>query len=160
MKSSKRTSTRIVLFCCALLFGTLLFAALQGCEGSIFDPPPVQIPNGEYRGSYALLRKNPSDLNAQGATYAEAQVALVINSTSRTYRFIPLGDSLTPPASEGSYILRFTRITLRDRSNRTFADPSLVLNGEFTYTFDGTSLILSQADSVRRREHTVVLMRF
>jgi hypothetical protein len=155
MNYSKRTRKRIIAYC-----STLLLFLVAGCETSIFDPPPVQIPNGEYRGSYSLLRSNPNDRNPQGTTYSESQVAFIINSSSLTYRIIPQGDTLSPPASEGSYSLRYTRITLRDRTNRTFADPSLVLNGDFTYTFDGTSLILSQKDTVRKREHTLVLMRF
>jgi hypothetical protein len=131
-----------------------------GCERSIFDSPAQELPNGEYRGSYSLTRLNPTDKNAKGTNYAEADIALVLNKTNRTYKVIPLGDSTTPPASEGTYSLRYTLITFRDRSNTTFSDPSLVINGEFTYTFDGSSLVLSQNDSTRRREHSAVLLRF
>jgi hypothetical protein len=131
-----------------------------GCEGSIFDPPAQQLPSGEYRGSYSLERLNPSDKNAQGTGYAEANIALILNPTNRTYKVIPLGDSLTPPPSEGTYSLRYTRLTFRDRSSTTFRDPSLVINGEFNYTFDGSSLVFSQNDTMRRREHTAVLTRF
>jgi hypothetical protein len=138
----------------------LALLLVVGCESSIFDPPVQEIPTGEYRGSYSLTRLNPTDKNAKGTNYAEASMALVLNTTNRTYKVIPLGDSATPPASEGTYSLRYTRITFRDRSSTIFSDPSLVINGEFTYTFDGSSLVLSQNDSTRRREHSAFLTRF
>lgn len=145
------------------VYALLSFTAallMLGCERSIFDPPVQELPSGEYRGSYSLTRLNPTDKNPKGTNYAEANMALVLNTTNRTYKIVPLGDSATPPASEGTYGLRYTRITFRDRSSTTFSDPSLVINGEFTYTFDGSSLVLSQNDSTRRREHSAFLTRF
>ncbi len=141
-----------------LLLGVLLI--LSSCEdgGSIFDPPPQNIPTGEYRGQYTLLRSNPSDTSIRRGVYTEVSMAFVVNSTTRTYRITPTDTSFLP-ASEGAYTLRYGRITLRDRSQRTFRDPSLVLNGEFIYTFDGNSLVLSQKDSVRRREYGLIMMR-
>ncbi|TAE25440.1 MAG: hypothetical protein EAZ92_11735 [Candidatus Kapaibacterium sp.] len=138
----------------------VMLTVFVSCEdgGSIFDPPAQNIPTGEYRGPYMLSRSNPSDTSIRGTLYNEVSMALVINSTTRSYRIAPFDTSFLP-ASEGSYTLRYGRITLRDRSQRTFRDPSLVLSGEFTYTFDGTSLILSQKDSVRRREYSLILMR-
>jgi hypothetical protein len=133
---------------------------IAACERSIFEVSPQEIPTGEYRGSYSLLRKNASDRNAQGTNFAEGTMALVVNATSRTYRVVALTDSLTPPSSEGTYLLRFGVITFRDRSARTFQDPSTVFNGDYTYTYDGSSLVITLTDTVRKREHSAFLTRF
>lgn len=146
--------------CAYAVLSIIAVMLVFGCETSIFDPPAQQLPNGEYRGSYSLTRLNPADKNANGSNYAEANMALVLNTANRTYKIVPLDDSATPPASEGTYSLRYTRITFRDRSSQAFRDPSLVINGEFTYTFDGSSLVLSLNDTTRRREHSAFLMRF
>lgn len=130
---------------------------VQSC---IFEPPAKELPTGQYRGSYSLNRNNPNDKNEQGTTYAESNMTLILNSSTFSYKVVPLGDSITPPASEGTYSLRYGFITLKDRSQKVFRDPSLVMNGEFVYTYDGSSLVMTRKDTVNKREHTLVLMRF
>lgn len=155
---------KVCLFICTRVFCCACFIAGWGlvaaCERSIFDAAPQEIPTGEYRGSYSLLRQNPNDRNAAGTNLAEGTMSLVVNATSRTYRVVALTDSLTPPSSEGTYSLRYTTITFRDRSQRAFQDPSTVFNGDYTYTYDGSSLVIILKDTVRKREHNAVLTRF
>lgn len=136
-----------------LVLGTSWFA---GCSDEILNPP-VEIPSGEYRGQYTLTHNNPADtLGLRGGL---SEITLSINSTLKTYSLTPFGDSSRILSSQGAYKLAYRKITFTDRSMKTVSDMSLLLNGEFTYTFDGANLVLTQSDATTKRERSFFLLR-
>lgn len=148
-------------------YGHLLFHGLQWLLLSAIvlilsscnvNGPGVRITTGNYVGEIILTRNAPGDTTAQGYKVQSAEITLIINADSQTYRFAPRGDSTIILSSNGSYTLTFGKITFTDRSNRTFPDPSLVINGECTYTFDGSSLVINQTDTRTKREKSMILI--
>ncbi len=142
-------------------FQWLCFCAVAFCIASCsaLNGPGVRIPTGTYLGEIVLTRTAPSDTTAQGYKLQSGEVAFVINADAQTYRFAPRGDSSIIVSSNGSFVTTFGKITFTDRSNRTFPDPSLVMNGECTYTFDGAILVINQTDSRTKREKNMILVR-
>lgn len=136
-----------------LVFGTLW---LTGCSDDILNPP-VDIPSGEYQGQYALSHNNPAD--TLGLRSGVSEITLSINSTLKTYSLKPFGDSSRILSSQGAYKLAYRKITFTDRSMKTVSDMALLLNGEFTYTFDGVNLVITQSDAATKREKSFFLLR-
>lgn len=135
-----------------------LFTIVLVLSGCNLNGPGVRIPTGNYAGEMILTRNAPGDTTAQGYRLQAAELVLRINADSQTYRFTPRGDSTIILSSNGSYALTFGKITFTDRSNRTFSDPSLVMSGECTYTFDGSNLVINQTDTRTKREKSMILV--
>jgi hypothetical protein len=139
-----------------LCFSTLGTVCLTGCSDDILNPP-VEIPTGSYQGQYTFTRKNPGDtLGIRGGL---SEIVLTMNATLKTYSLAPVGDSSRILSSQGAYKLAFRKITFTDRSMKTVPDVSLLLNGEFVYTFDGANLVITQNDAATNREKTFYLIR-
>lgn len=137
-------------------FFVLGTAWLSGCSDDVLNPP-VEIPTGDYQGQYTLSRGNPSD--TIGVRNGMNEVILTINATLKTYRLAPIGDSSNIVSGQGIYKLAYRKITFTDRSMKTVPDISLLLNGEYVYTFDGSNLVISQNDAATKREKAFYLVR-
>lgn len=151
----KRQSYFLVL---PFLFSLVVFGAswLAGCSDDILNPP-VDIPSGEYQGQYTLLHNNPAD--TVGLRSGVSEITLSFNSALKTYSLKPFSDSSRILSSQGAYKLAYRKITFTDRSMKTVSDTALLLNGEFTYTFDGANLVLTQSDAATKREKSFFLLR-
>ncbi|MCS6807638.1 MAG: hypothetical protein NZ661_02370 [Candidatus Kapabacteria bacterium] len=120
----------------------------------------VEIPTGKYVGEYTILRTAPADTTLGGNRVQSTDVTMLINAEQRTYRCAPVSDSSILAASNGVYALAHTRITFTDRSSATLArDASRVIQGQFSYTFDGIHLIMKQTDAQTQRERSFFLLR-
>jgi hypothetical protein len=134
--------------------GALVALAFFSACTALFNTP-VEIPTGEYRGDYSITNADPADtLFAFGKSN---EISLTINAAAQTYSVIPHKDSSIVVSSQGVYALELRRITFTDRTRAAFADTALVLRGEWSYTFDGTNLILKKTEN--RQERTMVLLR-
>jgi hypothetical protein len=142
----------------ASLLLILLLCKDIGCTNDLLNPG-VQIPTGQYAGQYSLTRTASGDTSAGGARFETSEASLIINADLKTYRFAPIGDSTSLVSSQGVYTLAHTQITFTDRSMRNFPDPSLVMNGECVYTFDGTNLVITKTDAQTKREKQLFLVR-
>ncbi len=141
-----------------ILSATILFFGLWACTNDFLNPG-VQIPSGQYTGTCTLTRNGAGDTLANGVRFQSSEVTLVINADQTTYRFVPMGDSSSILASNGVYTLAHLKLTLTDRTGRTFSDPALVMNGECSYTYDGANLVITQIDNQRKRERSLFLLR-
>lgn len=139
-----------------LCFFTLGTVCLMGCSDDILNPP-VEIPTGSYQGQYTFTRQNASDTLGVGTGMSE--IVLTMNAALKTYSLTPVGDSSIIVSSLGAYKLAFRKITFTDRSMKMMPNASLLLNGEFVYTFDGTNLVITQNDVATNREKTFYLIR-
>lgn len=64
-----------------------------------------------------------------------------------------------PPAGRGSYSVHGTIITLTDNIAHTAElDWTLILNGDFDYSFNGKTLTLAQDDTRFHRYRTITLL--
>lgn len=133
--------------------GALALAVVSACT-ALFNTP-VEIPTGEYRGDYSIRNVNPADTSF--AFGKSNEVSLTLNAAAQTYIVTPRGDSNLIVSSQGIYALALRKITFTDRTRISFADTALVLRGEWSYTFDGTNLILQKTEN--QRERTIVLLR-
>lgn len=134
-----------VLFLCLIL--------LTGCKK---DENPVEDNNnishvfeaGTYNGKFSITSNGIEE---------SGNVTFIF--TDSTYSCVPK-TPLLPPLGSGIYEKTDKTIRLRDTAvHPANFDWSLILNGFFDYTFNGTSLKMTQNDSVNNRNRVIDLVR-
>jgi hypothetical protein len=122
----------------------ILILFFSACEEEGITLP---LRNGTYVGTFSIKRDDGA-VQAGGVTFT---------FRGNTYSCIPENLYL-PPSGAGSYRLSGNTLTLTDTARHTAEfDWTLILNGDFTYSFDGNILTLIQDDIKYRRYRTIEL---
>jgi hypothetical protein len=126
-----------------LLFGILII--LSGCTKQVVN----RIPDGTYTGTF--IRTSPK------ARYAPANVSLVISGN----RYSGTSDKDNYPAiCSGSYLVQGSMLKVKNACVFTAdVDRSLIFNGDFEYTFDGTKLQIVKKYSLEGKYDTYILQK-
>jgi hypothetical protein len=121
-----------------LLFALIL---LHGCTDATMDISKTTPPDkGTYTGTFAFT---------EGGMTSSGGVTFLFTDTS--YTCVPEKPFL-PPAGGGAYSVEKNIITLTDHAPHTANfDWTLILNGDFEFTSEGTALTLTQADAQHNR---------
>jgi hypothetical protein len=117
------------------------------------ETEPLATIDGNYQGLYFITHNYGTD-----SSYTlQGNVTFEFNSGK--YTCIP-EKNLLPPSGKGNYILDKYKIVLIDKVGHTSEfDPSLILNGDFYYSFDGVNLLLLQEDKHHMRLHRINLTK-
>ena len=122
---------------------------LTGCDIED-EPPEIQ---GVYKGTYSRTEYFATD----SVSTREGPATFKFTGTD----YSCYGEEFyLPPGGAGEYTISDSKIILIDLVGHTAEfDWSLILNGEFDYSFDGKNLILTQHDTKRGRFHRATLIK-
>ncbi len=128
------------------------FLAFSACSDSSSPSDPalfLSSLNGTYRGTFTIT----------GKTGYAATGVVTFTFTADAYECHPETMYL-PPAGAGKLTILLHTIVLRDTVPHTAEfDWTLILNGPFSYAFDGTHLVLVQDDETYQRHRVIDLTR-
>jgi len=130
-----------------LIFVTSIF--LISC-GSV---EPDSVIDGNYVGTYSITHNYGTD----SAYTLHGEITFEFSKGS--YKYLGTKYSL-PPESGGKYCLNRRKIKLIDNGRHNGnIDPTLLLNGDFNYSFNGARLILEQQDNKYKYYHRLYLSK-
>jgi hypothetical protein len=120
--------------------------ACSACSDAGPDPPLL---DGTYQGTFTITQENgPVESGTVRITFGGDGY-----SCTPEQRYLP-------PSGGGLFLLSGRTLTLKDTAVHTAEfDWTLILNGEFSFTFDGSRLLLEQQDQRHRRHRTIDLKR-
>jgi hypothetical protein len=161
-----RTSSAFMLalrsFLTALLRGSLptmlmlcaLAASLCVNACALFEPQPVNIPDGLYEGEYTATYKDKPPTNRTET----GSVSVTLSKGTFTIQSASKPDIV--PQGKGNYSLKYRQITFDDRTERTTPFDTLrLVNGNYVYTFDGANLVMTQDDDERKISRQMFVFR-
>ncbi|HSP88994.1 MAG TPA: hypothetical protein VLN45_12735 [Ignavibacteriaceae bacterium] len=128
------------------LFFILLAFTFNTCtEEEIFFTPG----NGTYEGIFTIVESNNSTQSGK----------VTFTLSNNNYSSSPEKRYL-PPAGGGAFQINKNKIFLEDKIIHTADfDWTLILNGEFEFTYDGVKLILTQNDLQFNRFRKIELIK-
>ena len=114
--------------------------------------------SGKYIGMYSLTQKAGSD------SAFVLKGPITFEFTAKTYKYegsyVSNSVSYLPPGGIGTFSIDFLTVILTDTvGHNAFIDPTLILQGKFTYTIRGDNLLMNQNDTIRRRIHHLDLIK-
>jgi len=132
-----------------LVFVFIISIISSGC-GSV---EPTSVIDGNYEGVYSITHNYVTD----SAYTLQGPVSFTFSKGK--YKCMP--EKLwTPPSGSGIYRVGRQKITLINKSGHTTDfDPSLILDGDFNYSFNGERLFLTQENKSLNRFHSINIYR-
>jgi hypothetical protein len=128
------------------LFLCSITVLLSACSDVGLDLPPL---DGTYHGTFTITEEG---LPAESGT--------VTFTFSGDGYFCRPERKYVPPSGGGLFLVIGRTMTLTDTAVHTAEfDWSLILGGEFSFTFDGSRLLLEQQDQKHQRHRTIDLRR-
>lgn len=153
------------------IYNQILFALFLsffiGCNWNEGEKPDI---TGIYRGTYTIIQGFGTDstiTNKDSITFTFGQYATLSylknkgNKVFDNIEYYYVSDkSFLPPTGGGKYSNNKREIILNDSiMHIALFDWSLILQGQFDYSFDGKNLIMVQNDLQHKRFHKLILTR-
>jgi hypothetical protein len=118
----------------------LSLALFASCGPGVSNPAPVNVPEGTFTGSFALLHTNTKT----GLNDTSHQVTGIILSMQAATGFKITGDTTTYQAgSYGGFLVNepTLQVVFYDKTFPATGTPAKIhLDGTYNYTYDGTNL--------------------
>lgn len=122
----------------------LISAICSGCEGDTLN---MGIREGVYAGVFTIRQSDGTEQSG----------LVTFTFGASTYSCLPDKPYL-PPSGAGTFHSYNNTIVLKDNVGHTAEfDWTLILNGEFSFSFDGKTLTLTQNDQKYKRYRIIVL---
>ena len=133
----------------ALIAAFLFALLLMGCE----ENSPTNLEVGSYSGDFTVFYdyNSPEQSSRTGST--------ILTLDENGYNLTE-NTSYTPPRSEGKCSWGAIAISFQDTTAHTLEfDHRLIIGGAYNYSFDGTTLDMSQIDSDLNRKYRYILTK-
>ena len=153
------------------IYNQVLFAlfilSFIGCNWNEGEQPDI---TGIYRGTYTIIQNFGTDsslTNQDSIIFTFGQyitLSFLRNKGNKVFdniEYYYIGDKpFLPPTGGGKYSNNGGKIILNDSiMHIALFDWSLILQGQFDYSFDGKNLIMVQNDLQYKRFHKLILSK-